>query len=119
MAIQFVGVSADYDDGYIAWINGVEVYRSPEMPAAGDPAWNEVPHPQRESSNGSVPDYGPTIEVTGVAPLQAGTNVLAVGIWNSGAGSSDLVLVPRLGLATTTDNCPSLPNPSVVTSALS
>ena len=32
-------LGADYDDGYVAWINGVEVYRSPEMPA-GDPAWD-------------------------------------------------------------------------------
>ena len=34
-----VFLGADYDDGYVAWINGVEVYRSPEMPA-GTPAWN-------------------------------------------------------------------------------
>ena len=26
-------LGADYDDGYVAWINGTEVYRSPEMPS--------------------------------------------------------------------------------------
>ena len=27
-------IGADYDDGYVAWINGQEVYRSPQMPSA-------------------------------------------------------------------------------------
>mgnify|MGYP000358533111 CR=1 FL=1 len=35
----FLGV--DFDDGYAAWINGVEVYRSPEMPP-GAPAWDTL-----------------------------------------------------------------------------
>ena len=109
LAVQRVAIGADYDDGYVAWLNGVEIYRSPEMPG-GDPLWNTVPE-AHESSNGTVPDYGVSIDVTGTAALQTGTNVLAVGVWNRGAGSSDLVIVPRLTLADTTDNCPATPNP--------
>jgi hypothetical protein len=100
---------ADYDDGYVAWINGTEVVRAPEMPA-GDPAWNTRPS-GHESSNGSDPDYGAPINLTtvGLPELASGENLLAIGIWNAAAGSSDLVLVPRLW-AITGDNCPDVPN---------
>lgn len=89
-------LGADWDDGYVAWINGVEVYRSPEMPG-GTPAWNSVPA-SHESSNGASPNYGALVNVStaGIPALHAGTNVLAIGVWNTGSTSSDLVLVPKL-----------------------
>ncbi len=88
---------ADYDDGYVAWVNGVEVARSGSMPA-GSPAWN-TNAAAHESSNGSVPNYGTPTDITAraVPALHNGANVLAVGVWNSGAATStDLVLVPSL-----------------------
>ncbi|MDX1763312.1 MAG: metallophosphoesterase family protein, partial [bacterium] len=97
-AVTNLFLGADYDDGYTAWINGVEVYRSPEMPA-GAPDWNTNVSRKHESSNGAVPDYDPLHDITtvGKPALQDGTNVLAIGVWNLDApGSSDLVLVPRL-----------------------
>ncbi len=98
--VNDVFLGADYDDGYVAWINGVEVYRSPEMPSSGDPAWNTGPSPQHESSNARHPRYEPLNDISGAAlgALKAGTNVLAIGVWNTSAGSSDLVLVPRLSI---------------------
>jgi hypothetical protein len=89
-------LGADFDDGYVAYINGVEVARS-SMPA-GDPAWNTdaILH---ESSNGTVPNYGPPIDISAAAlpVLHDGINVLAIGVWNTTAPTStDLVLVPRL-----------------------
>ena len=94
-------LGADYDDGWVAWINGVEVYRSPEMPG-GDPAWNADPLPH-ESSNGVVPDYGTLIDVStaGIPLLHEGVNALAVAVYNEilGSGfSTDLVVVPRLSM---------------------
>ena len=95
-------LGADWDDGYVAWLNGVEVYRSPQMPA-GVPSWDPRPT-QHESSNGAVPNYGTAINITtvGLPLLHAGENVLAVGLYNhKPAGSSispDLVLVPRLSM---------------------
>jgi hypothetical protein len=102
--------AADYDDGYIFWINGTEVFRSAEMPA-GDPTWTTSPAPH-ESSNATDPDYGVPNDVTAAAQsvLRTGTNLLAVGVWNVSAASSDLVLVPRLSINTTLDNCPNTPN---------
>jgi len=92
-------LGSDWDDGFIAWINGVEVFRSAEMPS-GVPAWNTKPTTGHESSNGAVPDYGELndISFTGIPALKIGLNVLAIGVWNTSQSSSDLVLVPRLSI---------------------
>jgi hypothetical protein len=100
-AVQDVFLGADYDDAVVAWINGLEVYRSPEMPS-GLIAWDANPS-SHESSNGTEPDCEPLIDVTTVAGpvLVQGTNVFAVGAWNrvpASGTSSDLVLVPRLSV---------------------
>jgi hypothetical protein len=111
--INRVYLGADYDDAYVAWINGVEIYRSPQMPS-GTPAWNTNAN-LHESSNGQTPNYSPLIEVTYVASttLVEGENLFAVGVWNSGAPvSGDLVIVPRLSVdGTSVDNCPNAYNP--------
>ena len=96
-AVTALYLGADYDDGYVAWINGVEVYRSPEM-GFSQPAWN-TNAASHESSNGTTPNYGTlrSIPGQGLAALHDGENVLAVGVWNNNATtSSDLVLVPGL-----------------------
>jgi hypothetical protein len=54
----------DYDDGTIVWLNGVEVYRSPEM-RLRTPVWNASAF-DRESSNGALPDYTPYRDLTDV-----------------------------------------------------
>ena len=103
-SIVSLALEADYDDGYAAWINGVEVYRSPEMPASGDPDWDTEATP-RESSNGATPDYGTPVDIStaGIPALVNGLNVLAIGVWNEDqqpTPSPDLVLVPRLSMVT-------------------
>jgi hypothetical protein len=102
-----VRVGADYDDAYAVWINGIEAYRSPEMPA-GDPAWNQTLNGPSESSNESDPVYEPIIDVTDtiLGELNNGLNVAAIGVWNISAGSSDLVLVPLVSVVLQADNCP-------------
>jgi RHS repeat-associated protein len=88
-------LGADYDDGYVAWINGVEVYRSPEMPA--HILWNSEPT-AHESSNGWEPDYGQfhDISAVGIPALRNGLNILAIGVWRSPEDTTDLVTVPWL-----------------------
>ena len=54
-AVSALEVGADYDDGYVVWINGVEVFRSAEMPA-GAPGWN-TSATNHESSNAQLPVY--------------------------------------------------------------
>jgi hypothetical protein len=112
-AVTFLSFGADYDDGVVAWINGVEVYRSPEVPP-GELTWSSVVD-QSESSNGQTPDFSPEVDISavGISALVQGTNVLAVGVWNHSLVSSDLVLVPRLSSQgeDALDNCPDDPNP--------
>jgi hypothetical protein len=111
--LQQVVIAADWDDGYVAWINGEEVYRSPQMP--DDPiTWDSDPG-AHESSNGDTPDLSMPINVSSYAipAMHNGENVLAIGAWNTNGGSTDLVLVPSL--ATTSlgvDNCPVDYNPN-------
>ncbi len=95
-AVSRLSVGADYDDGVVFWLNGQEIHRSAEMPA-GPLTWNSTPT-DHESSNGLDPSYDPLIDIsaTGIPLLHNGTNVLAVGVWNTGTTSSDLVVVPLL-----------------------
>jgi hypothetical protein len=97
--IQNVFLGLDYDDGVIAWINGVELYRSATMPS-GSPEWNTKLLSTHESSNGANRDSTPLLEITSAARpvLHNGTNVLIIGVWNARLSSSDLVLVPRLSM---------------------
>lgn len=93
--VDNVVLGTDFDDGFVAWINGVEVHRSTSMPP-GPPAWNASPS-LHESSNGQDPVYEyQNISVAAIPALQNGVNVLAIGVWNTGISSSDLVLVPQL-----------------------
>ena len=109
-AVQRISLGVDYDDGYVAYINGVEVLRAREMPT-GDPVWNSVPAPH-ESSNSATPLFTVfDITATAMSSLHAGTNVLAIGVWNSDPGSTDLVLVPQLYVnGELVDNCPYVAN---------
>jgi hypothetical protein len=105
-SILSVKVGADYDDAYLVWLNGVEVFRSPEMPP-GDPLWNQPLSGQSESSNQSDPVYEPLTDVTTTAlpALHENSNVAAIGVWNVSSGSSDLVLVPLVSIIAQGDNC--------------
>jgi uncharacterized cupin superfamily protein len=104
-------VGAEFDDGYIMWINGVLVYRSPQMPT-DTPVWDQPGVAAHEPSNQDDPVYEPLSDVTLAAEtaLQAGTNVVAIGVWNNSPGSSDLLVVPLLSINTSLDNCPDTPN---------
>ena len=101
---MFLGV--DFDDGFVAWINGAEVARSASMPV-GDPGWDTSPA-LHESSNAPTPEFVPfDISAAAKPVLHNGFNVLAIGVWNNGATSSDLVLVPSLSTdGVAVDNCP-------------
>lgn len=96
-AVTNLFLRADWDDGYAAWINGVEVYRSLQLPVAPAPLLWNTPAALHESSNSAVPVYGDLVDVSAALPmLHNGINVLAIGVWNGPLPSSDLVVVPQL-----------------------
>jgi hypothetical protein len=110
--LDTVRLAADYDDGYAAWINGVEVFRSPQLPA-GPLNWNTVPA-HHESSNGESPLLFPATNISAEAlgALHDGINVLAIAVWNSEPDSDDLLLYPELTTANpAVDNCAGVYNP--------
>ncbi len=77
------------DDGFIAWLNGAEIYRAPTVPAG------EVPYTYPDSYVMNNPE--PLSFVTHVIPvpasvLVAGTNVLAVQAMNTTRSSSDFLI---------------------------
>jgi hypothetical protein len=80
----------DYDDGFAAYLNGVEVARSTSLAAPGAAlAWNMLARSGREAGTAEVYDI-PT------SRLVPGTNVLAVQVHNNALDSSDLSLIPEL-----------------------
>jgi len=87
-------LGCDFDDGYAAWINGVEVFRSASMPL-GFLAW-DTSASDHESSNAQVPTFEWENISSAIPLLQDGANTLAIGAWDVSGSSSDLVLSPQL-----------------------
>ena len=92
--VSSLHLGCDYDDGYAAWINGVEVFRSLSMPVV-PLDWNTAPT-SHESSNAQDPTYEWTNLTAAIPQLQNGINTLAIAGWDVSGGSSDLVLSPQL-----------------------
>ena len=87
----------DFDDGFVAFLNGVEIARANlaglgTLPVYSDEA-PEFTEPRLVSS-GELLHF----EFAGADLLLAGENVLAIQLYNNGPGSSDLTLIPFLTL---------------------
>ncbi|MCF8269432.1 MAG: lamin tail domain-containing protein [Crocinitomicaceae bacterium] len=91
----------DYDDGFVAYLNGVEIAR--EGLAGNPPSFDELAadHEAQLYQGGNLSSYDLDMSVISNL-LQNGTNVLAVEIHNADPNSSDLTCRPFLtfGLAT-------------------
>jgi hypothetical protein len=87
-------MEVQYDDAFVAWINGVEVARTAGAPAV--PQWNSI----SSLNHTSALDSGEVFDLSShLGQLQTGSNVLAIHILNRSSGSSDLVCKPRLTAA--------------------
>lgn len=82
-------LNVDYDDGFVAYLNGTEIARS-NMTGI-PPAYNELSAAQHEAVmyTGGTPDAFTLAKSTISALLLNGTNVLAIEVHNQNAGSSD------------------------------
>jgi uncharacterized protein (DUF3820 family) len=90
--ISSLVLDVDYDDGFIAFLNGLEVARSANMGAPGQEfAFNQGVATGREAGTAELFDITPSL-----GSLRQGENVLAVQIHNNGINSSDLSFLPRL-----------------------
>ena len=98
-----------YDDGFVAYINGIEVARENIPGSPGE----LVPWDENALSNHSdnLAEQFTAVDATaGVPHLRAGTNVLAIQALNSGRASSDFLIWPKLEAATVGDG----PGPSAL-----
>ncbi len=85
----------DYDDGFVAYLNGVEIARSGL--SGYPPAWNENASNHEASlyAGGSISSFDIPLATLQTA-IVSGTNVLAIEIHNTDPSSSDLTCLPYL-----------------------
>ena len=102
-------LSMHYDDGFVAYLNGVEVAR--RNAPGGTPAYNAASLNDRPGEQAVVAE---TINLTAFLPsLVDGRNVLAIHGLNSAANDPEFLLMPSLQVST----APVVPPPSYFTRA--
>src|SRR6266542_264876 len=92
----------DFDDGFVAWLDGVEIARANVPGAAGSqPAFNATATTTHEASGGdTTPNPPVTYDLGAVANrLQPGTHVLSLQGLNVATNSTDLSLIADLSVA--------------------
>ncbi|MGI9241158.1 MAG: CotH kinase family protein, partial [Verrucomicrobiales bacterium] len=102
--ISGLELQLQYDDGFVAYLNGVEVARDR---APGGVTWSSGATSTHDDSQ--AVQFVPFSLSASVNQLVEGTNVLAIHGLNSGSGSSDLLFQPRLVATRLSD--PSLGDP--------
>ncbi len=98
-----ISLIVDWDDGWVAYLNGVEVARANAPGAVNtEPANTALASASHESSNGNPGNtpLPPTTNNLGTASnrLQMGTNVLAILGLNRAIDSTDFILIADLRL---------------------
>ncbi len=91
-------LTIDYDDGFVAYINGNEVARS-NVPG-NPPAYNQVAYPDHEASlyQNLQPEYYQIDNIDNI--LIEGENILSIQVHNVDSNSSDFSFIPFLTLTT-------------------
>jgi hypothetical protein len=89
--ISFAVLNADYDDGFVAYLNNVEIARS-NVASVGPPPYTTLAAANHEAVmyTGGNPDYFTMQQSTLHSMLRNGTNVLAIQVHNVTTTSSDL-----------------------------
>jgi hypothetical protein len=99
----------DYDDGFVAWLNGVEIARSN---VSGQPQWNSVATQNHEAVmyTGGIPEM---FEINTLQDILVdGENLLAIAALNVSNTSSDFTIMPWLlfGMIETNNQFRALPS---------
>ncbi|WP_421875403.1 CotH kinase family protein [Marinoscillum sp.] len=90
----------DYDDGFVAYLNGTEIARenlTSEGPPPYDQFADDYDHEAQLYQGGRPASFSFDKDL-----LETGTNVLAVQVHNANATSSDLTAIPFLSFGSTT-----------------
>ncbi|MEI6766415.1 MAG: lamin tail domain-containing protein [Bacteroidota bacterium] len=91
-------LAIDYDDGYVAYLNNVEICRNNVDPDI--PPFNETADVRHEGmiEQGGLPECHMINPQDIIAALHNGTNVLAVQIHNTDISSTDMIAIPYLAI---------------------
>jgi hypothetical protein len=85
--IKSLTLNVRYDDGFVAYLNGVEIARAN---FTGTPSWNSYADSAIEAS---VTDFDASVGITSFkSQLKAGANILAIHGMNSSSTSSDFLI---------------------------
>jgi hypothetical protein len=97
-AVESIILDIDYDDGFVAYLNGQEIARN--LVSGGVPDFNQA----SDGNHEAILYQGFAPERFGVDPslLTTGTNTLAVQVHNQSFVSSDLTAIPVLSLGINT-----------------
>ncbi|MFH1107983.1 MAG: lamin tail domain-containing protein [Planctomycetota bacterium] len=94
-ALTALTLTVDYDDGFVAYLNGVEVARSSVV--GTPPAFGQLATADHECFGGPTPNPPEEFDVSAfIGDLVAGANVLAIQAHNLTLGSSDFTLLATL-----------------------
>jgi hypothetical protein len=98
-------LNMDYDDSYVAYLNGVEISRS-NITTNGQPAWNDGADGQHEANmyQGGNPDQVIFMTENYQSILNNGDNVFCVEAHNITTNSGDITSRPFLHVGLTTSN---------------
>ena len=96
-AVGYVVLDIDYDDGFVAFLNGQEIARN--LVSGEVPGFNQASEGYHEAL--LYQGYGPERFEVDLSMLTTGTNILAVQVHNQSADSSDLSALPVLSLGIT------------------
>ena len=112
-AIKALFLYMDYDDGFVAYLNGTEIARA-NMGTTYRPAWNAYAancDPEAKRPSGGIPPRF-ILRSQHLTSLRNGTNILAIQVHNCNATSSDLSSTAFLiaGLTGTAGTYQSLPS---------
>ncbi|MBK7174019.1 MAG: CotH kinase family protein [Bacteroidales bacterium] len=111
-AISYCVLHMDYDDGFVAYLNGFEIARS--NLTGIPPAFDEITTSDHEAQmyQGGIPEVYLVDSLLLNAILVDGQNVLAIQTHNSGALSSDLSSIPFLSFGIKNSNSYFQPTPA-------
>ena len=110
--VELAQLHIDYDDAFVAYLNGVEITRRNIGQPGIPPPYNQTSDDLHEAQiyQGGLPDAIHIDQIKSI--LQTGTNVLAIQIHNYDANSSDMTMIPffTLGMNTAPINPNGMPD---------
>ncbi len=109
-SIAALYLHADYDDAFVAYLNGVEICRSNIGTVGIRPTYDESTYEQREAKlyRGGIPD----VFLVDRSLLNNGNNTLAIQVHNNSSQSSDLssLIFLTAGITDDSNNYQTLPS---------